>query len=271
MTDDNDYVVCVPSYKRAELCQSKTLAMLRDNGIAASRIYVYVADEAEAAAYRQALDPNMYGKLVVGVKGLVPQRQFIMESWPAGKPIVFFDDDVASVDLSLSKFSGAGLEAFFRAAFAETRERGLWIWGVYPVHNPYFRQGRQEVTVDLTYIVGAFYGVVNRPREEALRLTLTAANGQKEDVERTLRYFIKDGGVVRFNRVGFVTKYYGKSGGLGTFQERLLPMREASERILAAFPGYGSVVTRKSGMTEFKVKKIKAGLRTPAPLPLGAQ
>ena len=33
---------------------------------------------------------------------LIQQRQCIMEQWPEGKRIVFIDDDVASIDLSMS-------------------------------------------------------------------------------------------------------------------------------------------------------------------------
>jgi len=90
-----DYVVCIPSYKRAELCNEKSLAMLRHNKIPASKIYVYVANQEEYEEYKKTLDTKLYGKLVVGKKGLVPQRQFIMEQWGEGKHIVFFDDDVA--------------------------------------------------------------------------------------------------------------------------------------------------------------------------------
>jgi hypothetical protein len=106
--------------------------------------------------------------------------------------------------------------------------------------------------------VGAFYGIINRPHLDALKLTITKENGQKEDVERTLKYFINDGIVLRFNRVGFVTKYYGKSGGLGTFDDRLKPMLEASQKLLAKYGDYGSISTKTTGMTEFKLRKIPA-------------
>ena len=81
-------------------------------------------------------------------------------------------------------------------------------------------------------------------------------NGQKEDVERTIKYFIQDGVVVRFNKIGFTTKYYGKSGGLGTFDERLSPMRQASELLEETYPEFGKVYVKKTGMTEFKLKNI---------------
>ena len=77
-------------------------------------------------------------------------------------------------------------------------------------------------------------------------------------MERTLKYFIQDGIVLRFNRVGFETKYYGKSGGLGTFADRLKPMLHASQLLKKEYPTYGDISTKKNGMTEFRLKKVKA-------------
>jgi len=251
-----DYVVCIPSYKRAETCNEKTLKMLQDNNIPVKNIYVYVANKTEFDEYKKVLDPKLYKHLVIGKKGLVPQRQFIMNQWKEGQPIVFFDDDVESIDLSLSMFKNKPLSHFFKHAFNECKKQQSYIWGVYPVFNPFFRKPRKEMIGHLTYIVGAFYGILNRPNLNSIKLTITKENGQKEDVERTLKYFIEDGIVLRFNKVGFITKYYGKSGGLGTFEARLKPMLEASDKLKKMYPEYGDISTKKTGMTEFKLKKI---------------
>ena len=254
----SDYIIAIPSYKRADVCRDKTLEMLHKNHIPSNKIFVYVANKEEYEEYKKVLDKSKYNKLIVGIKGLVPQRQFIMSQWPEGKHIVFFDDDVSKIDLTLSPmYRGKSLETFFKGAFEECKKQHSYIWGVYPVFNPFFRKGREEISTCLNYIVGAFYGVINRPKLKAIQLTLTKENGQKEDVERTIKYFIYDGIVVRFNRISFVTKYYGKSGGLGTFKDRLKPMLEASQKLLKAYPEYGSISTKKSGMTEFRLFKKK--------------
>ena len=91
---------------------------------------------------------------------------------------------------------------------------------MYPIFNPYFRKIVPEMTIELAYIVGAFYGIINRPKLKSLELTLLA-DSNKEDVLRSILHFMQDAIVVRFNHIGFRTKYYGKSGGLGIFQERL--------------------------------------------------
>jgi hypothetical protein len=250
------YVVCIPSYKRAQLCNDKTLTMLKNNHIKRELIYVYVADKTEYDEYERVLDKSLYNKLVVGKKGLVPQRQFIMGKWKNGQQIVFFDDDVESVDLKLSPmFKGHNLDYFFKQAFRECDKQKSFIWGVYAVFNPFFRGARKEISTELNYIVGAFYGIVNRPTLKEIQLEITKENGQKEDVERTLKYFIHDGIVVRFNKIGFTTKYYGKDGGLGTFDNRLKPMLEASKRLLAKYGDYGYIKMRKNGMAEFVLRK----------------
>jgi hypothetical protein len=253
----SDYIIAIPSYKRGDVCRDKTLNMLKTNKIPANKIYVYVANKEEYEEYEKVLDKSTYNKLVIGIKGLVPQRKFIMSQWGEGKNIVFFDDDVAKIDLTLSSmFRGKSLYYFLKTAFSESRKQGAYIWGVYPVFNPFFRKSREEISTCLNYIVGAFYGVINRANLKKLDLTITKENGQKEDVERTLKYFINDGIVVRFNRVGFITKYYGKSGGLGTFEDRLKPMQEASQKLFKVYSEYGSISKKSTGMTEFRLRKI---------------
>ena len=256
----SDYIIAIPSYKRPQICRDKTVAMLHTNKIPANKIYIYLANKEEKEEYEKVLDKSTYHQLIVGVKGLAPQRQFIMSKWGAGKHIVFFDDDVAKVDLSLSpKYRGKSLDFFIKDAFQECKNHDSFIWGIYPVFNPFFRKGRDELSTCLNYIVGCFYGIINRPELKAIQLTITKENGQKEDVERTLKYFIHDGIVLRFNKIAAFTKYYQRDGsGLGTFEDRLKPMLEASKKLLKAYPDYGIILTRKSGMTEFKLRKIPA-------------
>lgn len=97
-----DYVVCIPSYKRAVVCNERTLKTLHEHKIDPNKVYVYVADKEDHELYLETLDKKLYNKIVIGEKGLVPQRQFIMEQWSEGKHIVFFDDDVEKIDLSIS-------------------------------------------------------------------------------------------------------------------------------------------------------------------------
>jgi len=250
-------VVCIPSYKRSKLCNEQTLNTLKNHKINSDIIYVFVANQKEYDEYKNVLNPSYYNKIIIGKKGLVQQRDFICDYFKPEKQIVFFDDDVKNIDFTLSpRFKKSSLHNFFKEAFKDCEKYKAYIWGVYPVYNPYFRKDTQELSTSLKYIVGAFYGIINRPKLSSIKLTITRKNGQKEDVERTIKYFKKDDIVLRYNKVGFETKYYGKKGGLGTFEERLKPMKEASEKLKKTYPEYGEIRLKKTGMTEFRLKVL---------------
>jgi len=256
----SDYVVCVPSYKRSRICNDKTLTTLKKAGIDTKHVYVYVANQQEYDDYLSTLDKSLYHRLIIGIKGIVQQRQFIMDQWPEGKQIVYLDDDIERIDLSLSpRFRGKSLDHFIREAFIDCKNMGAFTWGVYAVYNPFFRKGRKELSTELNFIVGTFYGIINRPHLKQIRVTAALKeNGQKEDVERTIKYFIHDGIVLRYNRIGFVTKYYGTEGGLGRFEERIQAGINISKAFTKLYPDYGHIKMRKNGMAEFVLKKIPA-------------
>ena len=52
------------------------------------------------------------------------------------------------------------------------------------------------ISTDLKFIVGPMWGVFNR-YDKDLRATIN----EKENVERTIKYFIKDNKVIRFNNM----------------------------------------------------------------------
>jgi len=247
-----EYVICVPSFKRPELCNEKTLTMLHKNKIPAKKINVYVANIEEFEEYKQKLNREYYNEIIIGKVGLVKQRQFIMNQFKKNTNLIFIDDDVSAVDLSLSMFKNKSLHQFFEYAFHICYKENSYIWGVYPVYNPFFRKDRKEITTDLNLIVGAFYGIINRPKLKSIQLTNA---DEKEDTYRTIKYFIQDGIVIRFNKVGFQTKYYGKSGGMGNKTKRLKPSVDASNKLKELYPEYGNVFIRKNGIGEFKLKK----------------
>jgi len=58
--------------------------------------------------------------------------------------------------------------------------------------------------------------------------------------------------------VGFITQYYGREGGLGTYEDRLKPMEEACNKLIKKYPEYGYLKTRKKGMCDVGLRKIHA-------------
>jgi hypothetical protein len=245
------YIIAIPSYDRVDILKNKTLKLLENNNIKKSRIIIFVANKEEEAKYKQVFSNY---KIVIGVKGLLPQRNFMTNYFKNGQHIIYMDDDIEAVmikegDLKEDKkLHNIDLHDLFVSSFKLLTNTGLFIWGVNPLINPYFLYNK--VTTDLRYICGALYGVINR-HDKDLSLQFES---DKEDVERTLRYFKKDGGVMRFNNIGTKTKYYN-AGGLQseyeTKQQRIKDGEKRVKRLLDAFPHYGRVKQRKNGIWEF--------------------
>ena len=192
------WVVAIPSYRRAAILQSKTLTFLREGGVSPDRIYVFVANEQQKTLYEEHVDRDLYNELVVGELGLVNQRRFITEYFLPGKQILFCDDDVSVMKIRVNphKLERVNLlTPIIQSCFTNCITAGSSIWSVYPVMNSMFMS--DTMTVDLKLMMGGFFGIINMP-DPAYQLTLGDA---LEDKERTLRYWTRDGIVVRFNQL----------------------------------------------------------------------
>jgi len=239
------FQIAIPSFGRSKILQLQTLATLEHFGINKNLITIFVVAE-QLQEYKTIGDDY---KFVVGEKGIVEQRKFIENYYPAGTWVVSLDDDVKEIDLDCFE----SLEQFIIHAFQECIDRGSYIWGVYPVFNPFFRKTKEPLTTCLNFIVGGFYGFINRPNEPDLQ----QFDNHRDDIEKTIRYFIKDGIVLRFNKIGYKTKYYA-AGGLGKLSERIDKIKLGSQLLETHFGSYGKILIRKNGIWEFKLYKLKA-------------
>lgn len=250
-------MIAIPSYGRSKECKAKTITTLEKNMIPKDRITIYVVAE-QVEEYKKEL-PDY--RIVTGVKGIVPQRQYILEQYPTGTNLVYMDDDLEHIDLSMTSYPD--LMSFINDAFKQSKEKGAYLWGVYAVYNPFFRKDREDVSTCLNFCVGCFYGIITRPNNRKLDITISV-QGNKEDVERSIRYFIEDGVVLRFNKIAPKTKYFG-AGGIGLLKERLAEIDREVDELQKAFPDYGRKWHRKNGIAEFRLMK-KISMNTCFPL-----
>ena len=248
----SDYRIAIPSYRRAKTLRSKTLSLLTNSNIDPSRIDIFVGDEDDAALYKRTLPGTWYERIIVGVPGMGPIRNFINDHYPEGQQVLNVDDDIKSIvrridDKTLEPVED--LDGLIKTGFRLAEQSGLRLWGIYPVGNPYFMKRRARF--DLTYIVGAFWGTTIGRGDECY-VTLE----DKEDYERTLRYYSVDGGVVRIEDVALVTNYYGEEGGMQHDGNRTPERIEASALMLVErFPDLCSLNTsKKSGHAEIRLK-----------------
>jgi hypothetical protein len=250
--------IVIPSYKREETVQSKTLATLKRYGIPASKITIFVANKEQKAIYEAALPKGAVRELIVGEPGLAQVRNYILDYYPKGTKIVMMDDDVTGF---VERREDGGirplrsLKAIIQRGFAEAAKAGASLWGVYPVPNGFFM--KPTITTDLKFIIGSFWGIINpgASAEGGIRLPMS----EKEDYIRTLMAYDRDGTVVRLNYVSPKTAYYKEPGGMQTDPKRMEKQHAAVKFLLDTWPDKVMLnPRRKSDYPEILLRRAKA-------------
>jgi hypothetical protein len=248
------YIVAIPSYDRAEVCRDNVLTMLKNQNVKASQIDIFVANKEEAELYK-IIPTDMYRKIIIGKKGLLQQVQFIIKYYPEGQHIVRLDDDVKKIfkkvhtkaeQVSRKKMRVIkllNLNTFFTQAFKTLQKEHLTLWGVNKTLNPYFMT--DGYSTDLRLIVGAVNGWINTHSKDYEFKLLKPENSIGEDIENTLIRYINDGGVLRFNDVGFMAGKVGQKGGIQSAMgndKRMQVIKYNNKLFTKHYGKYGEVV-----------------------------
>jgi hypothetical protein len=271
MIDTKPYIIAIPSYKRSDIIQKKTLHLLQKHNISISRIYIFVANQDEYNIYKNNIQSNLYNSLIVGKLGLKDQRNFISHYFPINTCIVQMDDDLDDiVELHQKNISSIkkkytsknlkkiinytqtinNLDQFIQDAFKLCKEKKAFLWGVYPLANAYFMT--PTISKELNFIVGPFWGCINR-HDSDLQLSIS----EKENSERTLQYCTKDQIVIRFNNIGVSTKYYKNQGGMqAESKDRKQEALKSVNYLHKLYPKLTKITYRKNGFPEIKLKKL---------------
>jgi hypothetical protein len=247
----SDWIIAIPSYKRAETLRDKTLTVLQNYRIPTHKIHVFVANKQEHDIYKATLKPGTYGFMHIAEPGMAAVRNYITRFFPVGKAIFSMDDDIRGfIEYSAGAHRNEkplkSLTDLIETGFAEARKTGFRLFGTYPIPNGFFM--KPTVTTDLRYLPGGAWGIIN----PGPILTLTLDD--KEDYLRTLMMYILDGGVIKFNGIAPLTVGYQGDGGMQ--EDRTLKRIDASARaMVAAFPDLVKInLTKKSGKPEVRLR-----------------
>ena len=242
------YIIAIPSYKRSMILLYKTLNFLERNSINSNLIYIFITEE-DKDDYMQ-IPRYLYKEMVIGVKGIVQQREFIENYFDEGDHIVSIDDDIQDL-MFAREDEEIPLECFLQNAFELCKNEGAFIWGVYPVGNAFYAMRNKFYTTHLTFICGCFYGFINRPKKEELKCILT---NNKDDYERCIRYWYHDKKIIRFNSICVKTLYCGTDGGgLGRLSDRLVGMENEVKLLHAHYPSITRIRIKKTGEYDLKL------------------
>lgn len=254
------YRIVIPSYRRENAIKRKTLALLERHGVPGHMVTVYVANHDELGLYQRSLAGGIYTDVQVSAPGLVESRQYISMAHPEGTALVWLDDDLDGVkakhaDGKVRTLPPGHLEHVFQRGFNLCRRYGATLWGVKACSHTL---GMNHVAaLGLFYVIGSMYGTINT-HEPAMQLPITARHASdKEDYERTLRHYQRDGRVVRMEDVSLVSSWYTLPGGLQDVdgirpKERVAA---AANAIAATWPQWVRTYTRRTtGFAELKLR-----------------
>lgn len=207
----SEYSIAIPSYKRVETLRKKTLPLLHRHGLLWKDLHIFVADKEEAKEYANGLyDQRLASKIVVARPGIRAVRNYMQSYFPEGRQVFYIDDDIAELHERKDEKTMApvaDLDALIREGFKVCRSAGASIFGFTSVPNPFYMQS--HVSLDLRYVNACAYGMITTHDEN----TYIRVVEDQESVERTIRFYERDGKVVRFNYIAVESNWYTEPGG----------------------------------------------------------
>lgn len=249
-----DYQIAIPSYQRAEQLRDKTLQVLMKHHISPDRVTIFVANEDEHWKYKETLKDSLYNNLQIAVPGMGAVRNFIRRYYPEGTRVFHMDDDIQDI---LVKIDDKKMEPVknleqdvILPGFQACASAGANLFGIYAAANAMFM--KHKISVGLYYCIGSCWGNIIR-HDEDLMVTMD----DKEDFERTLQYYVKDGKIVRLDNVTVKTKYYG----IGGMQERRTEdtISEGARILVERYPGLcTSYVRETTGHAELRLRDTRS-------------
>jgi len=257
---NKDYKIVIPSYLRHKELEKKTLQTLKNNNIDPKKIHIFVANQEERDIYFNYLEGDLYGQIIIGVKGIRNQRIFISKYFEEGEYIVSCDDDIEQfyqldfIDDKKKLKEINNIEDEIIRNFKLCVNNNKYLWGVQAHKNAFWM--KNEAVCGLYFCVGVFHGYINRHDDNLYPDELSET---KEDYEQTILFCIKDRGVLRRNDLCFKT-VYNAPGGLG--QDRFERNKVAQEYLTNKYPQYCYATFRKNkniktGEPEIKLKVFR--------------
>ena len=246
-----NYQIAIPSYKRSATIKKKTLSILDEHKIDKNKITIFVADENEKKDYLQSLGSEY--KIVVGVLGIGEQRNFIETYYKKGTFLMMFDDDLDGIFYKKEKelLPIKDLQKdFIYKGFALCIEKGAKFFGLYAAANAFFM--KHQLYEKLCYIPGGVFGIVVEHDNFLKRIT-----NHGEDYEYSIRQYIKNGIVIRFDDLTIKSKFFREEGGLQTIRTKKY-IYDSIKKIQDTFPELCKMYIRKtSGNAELRLRDNK--------------
>jgi len=201
-----NYTLIIPSHRRSFLLFNKTWSLLQRTGVILKDVIIWVNDDQDFEIYSTLFPPEQIRK---GGSSISEKRNLIQEAFPLDSNIVMIDDDIDEIYVLKENSKKVVLKDFNKLVemgFSYCEKENCSLWGVYPIDSPLCM--KPFVRKNLSYIVAALFGMVNK--------RIPVEFNYAEDFERSIKFYLLEGKVIRLEFVGLLTKYYTTPGGIQT-------------------------------------------------------
>ena len=214
--------IAIPSYRRPN---AKTLNLLKE--FSKEDIFIFVHDDKDFYSYQRNSDLAQIIK-TDQLLGIVNQRNFILDYFDKGEKIVVLDDDVNKIcKLVNNRLQDVNkIKDFFNFSFELCESKGMKLWGVYPIDNPFFMSMKAS---ERHFIIGTLTGIIvdDLRYDPVLKV--------KEDYDFTLQNIIKFGGALRLDYYTIKADHYTNKGGCVDYRNEQIE-KECAEYLLRKYP-----------------------------------
>ena len=254
-----EYSIAIRSKGRYNCINDKTLRLLRKHNIPSENIFIFCPAN-EINLYQQ----NCPGiNIVDGGTSIVDCNNIIIDYFDEGTYIIQMDDDIHFLlelgtdnnrikinnKLRPKGFIDYDLNKLIKHGHRLMIEKQIPIWGTYPVCNDFYMNDLKTPTFDLKFLIGRIFGFLN---DKSIRTTSPC----RDDYHRSLLYYIKYGGVIRFNHITVYADTYCGKGGLA--QERTSKMMSDDvDELIKKYPTYIAEKKHKGKYREIRFIKQK--------------
>jgi hypothetical protein len=255
--DPTQPVYCIPSYQRYTTIADKALTTLAKAGVDPGQIEIWCANNEQADLYKSHVPPGTHHSIRVARLGLSNARADIMRAHPR-QHVVFSDDDLEAVlelDDTCKKLVPCHIPTLVAHAETLCNHHRLRLWAPGPVANAFYM--KPAPTIGLTFCRGGFYGLLV-PDDPTPYVT---SRDEKEDYERSLRAYERDGGAVRLNHACHKAGLYDNKGGM-VDGRTVTAQQEAVDYLMRRWPGMVQLNTRRK--SEYPEIILKAPRKTTA-------
>ena len=194
--------------------KQQTLSFLKQTGFNLDNLTIFVASEEQKRLYEADISGI---KMVVSEVGVCKVRTAITKHYPLNERVLSMDDDIQGLwllkDNQYEILPPSSFVEVVESMFSDLVTYNRNMFGVYPTKCKLFQEHSLAISTDVKFCIGHFFGVINKK-------VLTHID-YKEDYERSIEYALRDGGVLRYNKLCCITKF-GIPGGVN---------KKASERV----------------------------------------